>query len=54
MFDKKSHLVELVPTTVAIYHLQTNFLGVMKQNKKITRMPIRCDNKHDLSFSYLG
>ena len=44
-FNKKSDLVDL--TAVA-------FLGVMKQNKRITRMSIRCDNKHNLSFYYLG
>ena len=54
MINKKSDLVESVLTAVTIYQLQTKFPGVMKQNKRITRILISCDNKHNLSFRYLG
>ena len=50
---KKSDLVELVLTAMAIYQLQTNFPGIVKKNKRITRIPMRCSNKHNLSFSVI-
>ena len=51
---KKSVLVDLVLTAVAIYQLQINFPGVMKSNnKRIIKIPISFDNKHNLSFCYL-
>ena len=49
MFNRKSELVELVLTAVAIYHTDKFSRGYeTKQNKRITRIPIRCDNLHNL------